>query len=113
LSRQAVDAYGRSYATIWSAIANYNGTEWTKWGDKSTVDKYLGFYYTFEWYDKDNKLIDTRTVRVILTNDTCHNDLVPDAVARRIDEKIAAVEAGKFPSKLILCGGDATPNDDN
>ena len=85
------DTYGRSYATIWSAIANYNGNVWTKWGDSSTVNKYLGFYYTFKWY-KEDELIGTDKVRVILTNDACHDDLVPDAIARRIDEKVAAVE---------------------
>ncbi len=90
-SSLATDTYGRKYTTIWSAIANYNGTEWTKWGDTSTVDKYLGFYYNFHWYNEDT-LIATDKVRVILTNDACHNDLVPDAVARRIEEKIAAVD---------------------
>ena len=30
-------------------------------------------------------------VRVILTNDNCHTDLVPDVIARRIDEKIKLI----------------------
>lgn len=30
-------------------------------------------------------------VRVILTNDACHMDLVPDAIARRIDEKVKEI----------------------
>lgn len=92
-SQLATDANGRKYTTIWAAIANTadGGNTWTKWGDSSTVDKYLGFYYNFHWYNEDT-LISTDKVRVILTNDSCHNDLVPDAVARRIDEKVAAVE---------------------
>ena len=32
-------------------------------------------------------------VRVILTNDNCHTDLVPDVIARRIDEKINSMPA--------------------
>ena len=91
----ATDVYGRKYATIWSAIASFNGTTWTKWGDNSTLDKYLGFYYTFKWF-KEDQLISTDKVRVILTNDACHDDLVPDAVARRIDEKVKAIEIPEY-----------------
>ena len=91
-SQLATDKNGRKYTTIWAALASFNGTSWSKWGDTSTLDKYLGFYYHFEWYNGDT-LIGTDKVRVILTNDSCHDDLVPDAVARRIDEKVAAVES--------------------
>ena len=86
----ATDNFGRKYTTIWPAIANKAGNAWSKFGDKSTVDKYLGFYYNFHWYSGD-KLISKDKVRVILTNDACHNDLVPDAVARRIDDKVNIV----------------------
>ena len=91
-SELSTDAYGRKYATIWAAIANTvdGGATWSKWGNTSTLDKYLGFYYHFEWY-KGDVLIGKDKVRVILTNDACHDDLVPDAVARRIDEKVATV----------------------
>ena len=30
-------------------------------------------------------------VRVILTNDSCHTDLVPDVIARRIEDKIKII----------------------
>jgi hypothetical protein len=86
-STLSIDNYGRKYTTIWAAIANKTGNAWSKFGDRSTVDKYLGFYYNFHWY-ADDKLISKDKVRVILTNDTCHNDLVPDVVARRIEDKI-------------------------
>ena len=89
-SELAIDSFGRKYTTIWAAIASKNGNTWSKFGDNSTVDKYLGFYYNFHWY-KDNQLIGLDKVRVILTNDSCHDDLVPDAVARRIDTKVNSV----------------------
>ena len=89
-SELAVDSYGRKYTTIWSAIASKSGSTWSKFGDRSNVDKYIGFYYNFHWYAGD-KLISKEKVRVILTNDACHNDLVPDAVARRIDDKVSTV----------------------
>lgn len=90
-SELATDKYGRKYTTIWAAIASKSGNAWSKFGDRSTVDKYLGFYYNFHWYAGD-KLIGADKVRVILTNDACHNDLVPDAVARRIDEKVTTIK---------------------
>ena len=86
-----VDKFGRKYSTIWMPIASFDGKNWNLYGDHSTLDKYLGFYYTFEWYDADNNIIESNKVRIILTNDSCHTDLVPDAVARRIDEKIATI----------------------
>lgn len=93
-SALTTDAYGRKYTTIWAAIANTadGGTTWSKWGDQSNLDKYLGFYYHFEWYNNDT-LIGKDKVRVILTNDTCHDDLVPDAVARRIDDKVSLINS--------------------
>ena len=107
-SSLATDSYGRKYTTIWAAIANTSngGKTWTKWGDTSTLDKYLGFYYNFHWYNED-QLIETDKVRVILTNDNCHDDLVPDAVARRIDDKIKAIE---IPSVDGLVSKDYVDN---
>ena len=93
-SQLATDKYGRKYTTIWAAIASYTGTGWSLFGANSNLDKYLGFYYHFEWYNEDT-LIGTDKVRVILTNDACHDDLVPDAVARRIDDKIKAIDIPK------------------
>ena len=89
-SELAIDSYGRKYTTIWPAIASKSGDKWNRFGDTSTLDKYLGFYYNFHWY-KNNELISMEKVRVILTNDSCHDDLVPDAVARRIDDKIKSI----------------------
>lgn len=88
----STDSFGRKFISHWLAIANTSngGASWTKWGDSSTIDKYLGFYLNFHWYNED-KLISTDKVRIILTNDKCHDDLVPDATARRIDEKVGNV----------------------
>ena len=90
-SELSVDAYGRKYTTIWAAVANYSGGTWTKWGDNSTLNKYFGFLYSFHWFDASGNIIQMDKVRVILTNDKCHTDLVPDVVARRIDEKVKEI----------------------
>ena len=90
-SELSTDAYGRKYTTIWAAVANYSKGVWTKWGDNSTLDKYFGFLYSFHWLDKNSNIIKMDQVRVILTNDKCHTDLVPDVIARRIDEKVKEI----------------------
>ena len=87
-SELLTDAYGRKYTVIWSAIASYSNGVWSKWGDLSSVDKYYGFLYSFNWLDAAGEVIQMDKVRVILTNDACHTDLVPDVVARSIDYKI-------------------------
>lgn len=86
-----VDEFGRKYSQAWMAIASYDGTNWSLFGDKSTVDKYLGFLYQYEWRTED-QVIGLDSIRIILTNDTCHNDLVPDVVARRIETKVAELK---------------------
>ena len=90
-STLAVDSYGRKYTVIWAAIAQKKGDTWSKFGDSSTIDKYIGFFYNFHWYNED-KLISKEKVRVVLTNDACHNDLVPAEVNARINEKLANIE---------------------
>ena len=90
----SVDSYGRYYSVIWATIATYDGTSWTLVGDSSTVDKYFGFNFTFIWYAEDKTtILGADKVRILLTNDECHNDLVPDIVARRIESKLAELEA--------------------
>lgn len=95
-SELSVDSNGRKYTVIWSAIANYSNGVWSKWGDQSTVNKYLGFFYNFNWLDANGNIISMDKVRVILTNDKCHTDLVPDVIARSIDEKIKAISGIDF-----------------
>lgn len=94
-SALAVDSYGRKYTTIWAAIAQYTGSSWLNYGGMSTVEKYLGHRYIFDWYNED-KIIGSDRFNVILTNDTCHNDSVPEAVVKRIKTEVEAVEA-KIP----------------
>lgn len=87
------DGYGRYYSVIQTIIATYDGTSWTLIGNGSTVDEYFGFNFTFVWYAEDETtILGADRVRVLLTNDECHNDLVPDVVARRIESKLAELE---------------------
>ena len=92
----ATDAYGRKYATMWAATAMYTGSSWLDYGSLSTVEKYLGHRYVFEWYNED-KLIGSDRFNIVLTNDNCHNDAVPAEVIKRINDKIKAIEIPEIP----------------
>lgn len=72
------DKYGRKYSIIWLPVANLqeDGT-WIYHGSKSSKAKYMGWYYTVEWYDADGKIIESDTVRVNLSNEDCHNNPEP------------------------------------
>ena len=72
-----VDKFGRKYKDHWFALAMYNTTNdtWTYFGNNSNTDKYLGWTYVVEWYDENNKMINTDAIRINLSNRNCHNSL--------------------------------------
>ena len=68
-----IDANGRKYSIVWLALASYNASTetWTYFGANSTKEKFIGWDYIVEWYDKDNKLVSTSATRIDLTNAIC------------------------------------------
>lgn len=103
-----IDENGRKYSIIWLAVALYNQEteEWTYYGDKSTVQKYLGWSYLVEWYDKDGLRIGTDSFRINLSNEKCHNTIEPYYMGS-IDANKLTQKEGDF---LILYGGSAVDN---
>ena len=87
-----VDSLGRKYSVVWlkAAALNEDGT-WKKYGDDSTADKSLGYYYTVEWRDAYDKIIDSDCIRVVFTNDSTHYTTIDDAVIRKINDKLASI----------------------
>ena len=81
------DKYGRKYSVVWLPVANLkdDGT-WNYYGSLSSKGKYIGWYYTVEWYDADGKMIDTDTVRINLSNEECHNNPEPYYMGSLIKE---------------------------
>ena len=73
------DSFGRNYSICWLALASYDevNDKWTYYGATSNNDKYIGWTYIVEWYDKNGKLIDTDKVRINLSNENCHLTLAP------------------------------------
>ena len=74
-----VDIYGRKYSIVWLPVAAYDeasGT-WSYYGDKSTPEKQVGWYYSVEWYDADGVRVAADKIRINLTNEGCHMSSVP------------------------------------
>lgn len=69
-----IDEFGRKYSVVWLALASYDETTgtWSYFGDMSSTDKYIGWYYTVEWYDENGVMIDADQIRINLTNAECH-----------------------------------------
>ena len=94
------DLFGRKYSVVWLPVARFDGSAWTYYGASSSNEKYIGWYYTVEWYDANGVLIDTDTVRINLSNEDCHNNAVPYYMGRyatverveSVEEKIVEVE---------------------
>lgn len=70
-----IEPDGRKYSIIWLAAASYNEEteKWTYFGEKSSVDHFIGWDYYVEWYDKEDKLVSSESYRINLTNKNCHN----------------------------------------
>ena len=74
-----IDTYGRKYSICWLAVATYDEETqtWTTYGSKSTKDKYIGWYYSVEWYDANGVKIESDCIRINLSNEDCHNAIEP------------------------------------
>lgn len=74
-----IDAYGRKYSICWLAVAYYDDATqtWTRYAEQSSKEKYLGYYYSVEWYDTNGVKIDSDCIRINLSNEECHNVVEP------------------------------------
>ena len=74
-----IDKYGRKYKNHWFALALYDASTdtWSYFGKNSTFDKYIGWDYVVEWYNKDGVAIASDSIRINLSNENCHNTTLP------------------------------------
>lgn len=74
-----VDEFGRKYSILWLALASYDETSgtWSYFGANSTVEKYIGWYYSVEWYDAEGVMIASDCIRINLSNEQCHSAIEP------------------------------------
>lgn len=73
------DEFGRKYSVVWLPVAKYDedSASWSYYGANSSSDKYVGWYYSVEWYDADGKVIGADTIRINLSNEDCHTYAQP------------------------------------
>ena len=74
-----IDEFGRKYSIIWIPVAKLD-TEtgvWTYYGSNSSEEKYIGWYYSVEWYNAAGKIIASDTIRINLSNEDCHSNIKP------------------------------------
>lgn len=73
-----IDAYGRKYSIVWLPAAKHNDDDtWTYFGAGSSAARYVGWYYSVEWYNADGKVIASDTIRINLANENCYRDVEP------------------------------------
>ena len=72
-----VDAQGRSYSIVWLPAAKFDGSAWTYYGVNSSEGKYIGWYYSVDWYNANGVKIGADTIRINLTNEDCHTAIEP------------------------------------
>lgn len=88
-----IDSYGRKYSIVWLPVAAYDAPTdtWIYHGTKSTDEKYIGWYYTVEWYNAAGVKVAADTVRINLSNEDCHMKTAPFYLAG-VQSALAALE---------------------
>ena len=74
-----IDKYGRKYSIVWLPVAAHNSetNTWTYYGANSSTKKFIGWYYSVEWYNAEGKVVKSDTIRINLSNELCHNSITP------------------------------------
>lgn len=88
-----IDEYGRCFSIVWLPAAKLENDTWIYYGATSTKDKYVGWYYSVEWYDGDNRLIGSDCIKINLSNEECHSLVEPyyiTDIMKQVDDKIIA-----------------------
>lgn len=88
-----IDEYGRKYSIVWLPVAMYDPTSgtWTYYGEQSTAEKYIGWYYTVEWYDASGVKIAMDTIRINLANENCYITTEPYYI-QEVQSTLTALE---------------------
>lgn len=79
-----VDEFGRKYSIVWLPVAAYDevASTWTYYGSSSNAEKYIGWYYSVEWYNTDGIIIASDCIKVNLSNEDCHAVIEPYYVGK-------------------------------
>lgn len=72
-----VNADGRKYSIIWLPVAIFENNVWTYYGDNSSIEHYVGWYYSVEWYDANGVVVASDCIKINLSNKACHYAVEP------------------------------------
>lgn len=89
------DEHGRRYQPTWLGIAKLDEvtSTWSYYGKNSSVEKYVGWDYRIDWFDANNVMIATDSIRINLSNEDCHNNIKPYYMANfATSEEVAALK---------------------
>ena len=89
------DEHGRRYQPTWLGIAKLDEatSTWSYYGKNSSVEKYIGWDYRIDWFDANNVMIATDSIRINLSNEDCHNNIKPYYMANfATSEEVAALK---------------------
>lgn len=100
-----VDENGRKYSIVWLPVASYDGSTWTYYGANSSESKYIGWYYSVQWFDANGVVIASDCIRINLSNEKCHSSIEPyyvgdimkevdTKIETAIEEKLVEIDAG-------------------
>ncbi len=83
-----VDANGRKYSIVWLPVAKYDNTSktWTYHGANSKDGKYIGWYYSVEWYNTAGEIVASDCIRINLANENSYSSVNPFYVNSVIEE---------------------------
>ena len=90
-----VDKYGRKYKNHWFALAMYDESKdvWTYFGKNSSFEKYIGWDYVVDWYDANGVKICNDRIRINLSNEECHDEIMPYYMSKYVtEEQISILE---------------------
>lgn len=73
-----VDQYGRKYSVVWLPVASYDAStdSWSYYGANSGA-RFIGWYYSVEWYNASGDKIASDRIRINLSNESCHAKIEP------------------------------------
>lgn len=109
LTNISTDEYGRRYQSTWLGMAKFSEVTgaWTYYGANSTESKYIGWDYRIDWFDANNVVVESNSVRINLSNEDCHYSLKPYYLNATItSEEVESLQADIAEIKEVYTWSD-------
>ena len=90
-----IDEHGRKYSIVWLPVAVYDliTNSWAYFGAESSVDKYIGWYYSVEWYNEKGIVVEADCVRINLANEACYTSIEPSYTTDIVEDVVESTNA--------------------